>query len=139
MIFLFIYQVGSCISLFQAGSQGNRKSVDMSSSCSTQFTMPEELESVPIKNDSPSTKPACIVEDESGFSSMSSFQDVNILPEMKTYPKLGLPIMNCEEPRHRRWASTPVDKMYDSNVSINFCNSNEILPVLWVWALLTLT
>lgn len=73
-----------------------------------------------------SPKPICI-DDESGFSSMSSFHDVNV-----TYPKLGLPIVECGESKHRRWNSTPVDKMYESsNVSLNFCN-NEMLQVLWV-------
>ena len=65
-------------------------------------------------------------EDESGFSSMSSFHDVNI-----GYPKLGLPIVGCDDSKHRRWTSTPVNKMYDSNMSVNFCD-NEILRVLWV-------
>ncbi len=120
------FQVGSCASLFQSTSPGNRKSLDTSSSCSTRFALTDELENVPIKMDNSCTKQGN-VEDESGFSSMSSFHDVSILPEMKSYPELGLPIVPCDEPKHRRWNSTPVNKMYE-----NFCDGHEITSVLWV-------
>lgn len=125
---IFALQVGSCASLYQSGCVGNRKSFDTSSSGSTQFPLVDDLETaVPLKiSETLNSKPG-IVEDESGFSSMSSFHDVNVM-----YPKLGLPIVDCDESKHRRWNSTPVDKMYESNnISLNFCN-NEMLQVLWV-------
>ncbi|XKL60865.1 hypothetical protein PGB90_007922 [Kerria lacca] len=127
-----VREVGSCVSLFQNNSVSNRKSLDTSSTCSIQYAITHELENTTTKIDNSCSKPISI-EDESGFSSMSSFHDANILPEMKSYPKLGLPIVKCDEPKHKRWNSTPVDKMYDSsNMSVSFCNNNEILQVLWV-------
>lgn len=61
-------------------------------------------------------------EDESGFSSMSSFHEVG-LPEIRSYPEVGLPIV---ESGHRRWSSTPVS----SNSS--YCAPGESIRVLWV-------
>ena len=68
-------------------------------------------------------------EDESGFSSMSSFHEVG-LPEMTngsngagSFHELGLPIVETQQ-RHRRWSSTPVEHNYPQR---------EALRVLWVW------
>jgi hypothetical protein len=118
------FQVGSCASLYQG------KSLDTSSSCSAQFPSTDDLDQngpTKVSGDTASPKPgAASLEDESGFSSMSSFHDVNI-----GYPKLGLPIVSCGDSKSRRWNSTPVNKMYETNMTVSFCDS-DILRVLWV-------
>lgn len=127
--------VGSCSSLLQTSCTGVRKSLDTSSCSSratTQCTGDEgevDCEGETSRGGNPSTPQLSVgsTEDESGFSSMSSFHEVG-LPEVRTYPEVGLPIV---EPAHRRWSSTPVEnRNYSSNTS--FCPPSESIRVLWV-------
>ncbi|XP_054276192.1 uncharacterized protein LOC128995261 isoform X2 [Macrosteles quadrilineatus] len=102
--------VGSCSSL---SCSSQRKSLD-ASSCSSRAEGEEGGDVCTPQLSVGST------EDESGFSSMSSFHEVG-LPEVRTYPDVGLPII---EPSHRRWSSTPVEtQSFQTNSSIR---------VLWV-------
>ncbi|XP_031836216.2 uncharacterized protein LOC116428567 [Nomia melanderi] len=64
------------------------------------------------------SKPAASVssvEDESGFSSMSSFQEIGlpsalpISPIRGCHTEVGLPEVPLDKTRHRRWSSTPVE------------------------------
>ncbi|XP_078035602.1 uncharacterized protein LOC144469330 [Augochlora pura] len=64
------------------------------------------------------SKPAASVssvEDESGFSSMSSFQEIGLpgAPPMSPirgcHTEIGLPEIPLDKARHRRWSSTPVE------------------------------
>uniref|UniRef100_A0A1B6IRX9 Uncharacterized protein n=1 Tax=Homalodisca liturata TaxID=320908 RepID=A0A1B6IRX9_9HEMI len=101
--------VGSCSSLLPHLCSNQRKSLD-ASSCSSRVEGEGE-------GGNPSTPQLSVgsAEDESGFSSMSSFHEVG-LPEIRSYPEVGLPLV---EPSHRRWSSTPV-------------RSNSSIQVLWV-------
>nr|CAD7428287.1 unnamed protein product [Timema monikensis] len=88
-------------------------------------------------------------EDESGFSSMSSFQEVGlpivnisppISPEGKAnYPEIGLPLVehppapDGNNANHRRWSSSPVDTHSQFHKRLGtFTPSGEKLKVLWV-------
>lgn len=64
------------------------------------------------------SKPAASVssvEDESGFSSMSSFQEIGLPSALPISPirgfhtEIGLPEVPLDKTRHRRWSSTPVE------------------------------
>lgn len=97
----FLPQVGSCSSLLQG-----HKSLD-GSSCSTTTGDESEIISTPIletvANNHFTKTNAPVIEDESGFSSMSSFQENNSaeyrngfchdlrsrLPEIHAYPEIG--------------------------------------------------
>ena len=70
------------------------------------------------KERSSKSKPAVSVssvEDESGFSSMSSFQEIGLPSALPTFPirgchaEVGLPEIPLEKARHRRWSSTPAE------------------------------
>lgn len=69
------------------------------------------------KDQSSKSKPAASVssvEDESGFSSMSSFQEIGLpnalsISPIKGYQEVGLPEISVEKARHRRWSSTPAE------------------------------
>nr|CAD7462572.1 unnamed protein product [Timema tahoe] len=88
-------------------------------------------------------------EDESGFSSMSSFQEVGlplvnvsppISPEGKAnYPEIGLPlvehrpVMDGNNANHRRWSSSPLETHSQFHKQLGtFMPSGEKLKVLWV-------
>uniref|UniRef100_A0A8D8SMU7 Uncharacterized protein n=2 Tax=Cacopsylla melanoneura TaxID=428564 RepID=A0A8D8SMU7_9HEMI len=122
--------VGSCSSLLHSSScaggsgsgSGTRKS--LGSSCSTSSTHCEELEVLARSSPRPtSIHPSKLspnggapsVEDESGFSSLSSFHESG-LPEFKAgYPELGLPLV---ESLDQRWNASPA--------------LSEQIRVLWV-------
>nr|XP_018914392.1 PREDICTED: uncharacterized protein LOC109042212 isoform X1 [Bemisia tabaci] len=138
--------VGSCSSLLQG-----HKSLD-GSSCSTTTGDESEIISTPIletvaTNHFTKTN-APVIEDESGFSSMSSFQENNSaeyrngfchdlrsrLPEIHAYPEIGLPLIVDPAQHHRRWSSTPVDHLY-ANVPQNntsYCSNEDKMSVCWV-------
>ncbi|XP_043255873.1 uncharacterized protein LOC122399328 [Colletes gigas] len=70
------------------------------------------------KERSSKSKPAASVssvEDESGFSSMCSFQEIGlpsalpISPIRGCHTEVGLPEVPLEKARHRRWSSTPAE------------------------------
>ncbi|XP_046997128.1 uncharacterized protein LOC124612777 [Schistocerca americana] len=75
-------------------------------------------------------------EDESGFSSMNSFQDVGLpmMPPSKlegSFQEVGLPVVEETEiiHKHRRWSSSPVQSAYSAQ-SVTF--PSETFHVLWV-------
>ncbi|XP_067014594.2 uncharacterized protein [Anabrus simplex] len=83
-------------------------------------------------------------EDESGFSSMSSFQEVGlplVSPSSGCYQEVGLPLVDHRSSpdsplpgaNHRRWNSSPVDTQtpYPRH-NRSFCLPGETLQVLWV-------
>ncbi|XP_031781913.1 flocculation protein FLO11 isoform X2 [Nasonia vitripennis] len=92
-------------------------------------------------------KPAASVssaEDESGFSSMSSFQEVGLphvvanLSPIKggCHTEVGLPEVPIEKTRHRRWSSTPAEfqalfKRHSGSFASNGQTTAESLSV-WV-------
>lgn len=82
-------------------------------------------------------------EDESGFSSMSSFQDVGLPPAPSPvkgcHTEIGLPDVPAPKVRHRRWSSTPaaeIQALLNARAhNSSFANPNppsEALKVLWV-------
>ncbi|KAK7868824.1 hypothetical protein R5R35_003659 [Gryllus longicercus] len=87
-------------------------------------------------------------EDESGFSSMSSFQEVGVPiitppllpsspPPSGSYQEVGLPLIESQTPNnsgnHRRWSSTPVTgETQFPQPSRSFCLPGESWKVLWV-------
>ena len=82
-------------------------------------------------------------EDESGFSSMSSFQEVGIpvtpLPSVKgCHTEVGLPEVPLDKVRHRRWTSTPAEMQAlfkRHNAVANFAaaqKTTKTLRELWV-------
>ncbi|KAL1131097.1 hypothetical protein AAG570_012334 [Ranatra chinensis] len=116
-------RMGSCSSLLQSSSSRE----------------PEEPSSSP-KVGGPATPQLSVgsAEDESGFSSMSSFHEVG-LPGNSTnnssdvgtsgsFHELGLPVVDSPSGghRHRRWSSTPVDRH-----STGY-QQRDALRVLWV-------
>lgn len=85
-----------------------------------------------IKDDELRDKPALSADDESGFSSMSSFQDVGI-PVSTLLPingglhtEVGLPEVPLDKNIHRRWASSPIDLQSKlKNYKNGFINNNN--------------
>lgn len=81
------------------------------------------------------SKPQQLSEDESGFSSMSSFQEVglplSVPPRSEgSFQEVGLPVVDEAMPKHRRWSSSPVETHFAHNNS--FSTPSEGLRVLWV-------
>ncbi|XP_076752586.1 uncharacterized protein LOC143424421 [Xylocopa sonorina] len=89
------------------------------------------------------SKPAASVssvEDESGFSSMSSFQEIGlpsalpISPIRGCHTEVGLPEVPIENARHRRWSSTPAEIQALFNKQRNsFTTSQTTTESLSVW------
>ncbi|XP_026671619.1 cell wall protein RBR3-like isoform X2 [Ceratina calcarata] len=80
------------------------------------------------------------VEDESGFSSMSSFQEIglphgiHILPVRGCHTEVGLPEVPLDKGRHRRWSSTPAEIQAMINKQRNsFTASETAKESLSVW------
>ncbi|XP_003702840.1 uncharacterized protein LOC100877540 [Megachile rotundata] len=88
------------------------------------------------------SKPAASVssvEDESGFSSMSSFQEIGlpgtlpISPIRGCHTEVGLPEVPLEKARHRRWSSTPVEIQALFKQRNSFTTSQTTTESLSVW------
>lgn len=89
------------------------------------------------------SKPAASVssvEDESGFSSMSSFQEiglpqaVHISPIRGYHTEVGLPEVPLDKGKHRRWSSTPAEIQAMINKQRNsFATSQTANESLSVW------
>ncbi|KZC05670.1 PREDICTED: uncharacterized protein LOC107194019 [Dufourea novaeangliae] len=89
------------------------------------------------------SKPAASVssvEDESGFSSMSSFQEIGlpsalpISPIRGCHTEIGLPEVPLEKARHRRWSSTPIEiKALLKQHRSSFTSSQTTAESLSVW------
>lgn len=80
-------------------------------------------------------------EDESGFSSMSSFQDVGLpavpSPIKGCHTEVGLPEVPLSKVRHRRWSSTPaeIQALLNARHNASFTTAkttSDALKVLWV-------
>ncbi|KAG7189496.1 hypothetical protein KM043_017190 [Ampulex compressa] len=79
-------------------------------------------------------------EDESGFSSMSSFQEVGlptvlpISPIKGCHTEIGLPEVPLEKTRHRRWSSTPAEmQAFFKQHRATFSTSQATTESLSVW------
>ncbi|XP_051162654.1 uncharacterized protein LOC127282456 [Leptopilina boulardi] len=80
-------------------------------------------------------------EDESGFSSMSSFQEVGLpsaipfsSPVKGCHTEVGLPEVPLDKVRHRRWSSTPAEiQALFKRHSGSFANSQTTTESLSVW------
>ncbi|XP_029052743.1 uncharacterized protein LOC114880656 [Osmia bicornis bicornis] len=88
------------------------------------------------------SKPAASVssvEDESGFSSMSSFQEIGlpgalpISPIRGCHTEVGLPEVPLEKARHRRWSSTPIEIQALFKQRNSFTTSQTTTESLSVW------
>ncbi|XP_053973952.1 uncharacterized protein LOC128873931 [Hylaeus volcanicus] len=89
------------------------------------------------------SKPAASVssvEDESGFSSMCSFQEIGlpsalpISPIRGCHTEIGLPEVPLEKTRHRRWSSTPAEiKALFKHHRNSFSTSQTTAESLSVW------
>ncbi|XP_012267126.2 uncharacterized protein LOC105692477 [Athalia rosae] len=95
---------------------------------------------VPIFKPKP-TASVSSAEDESGFSSMSSFQDVGLpaapSPIKGCHTEVGLPEVPINKVRHRRWSSTPAEMqaLLNGRHNASFAGAkttSEALKVLWV-------
>ncbi|XP_046492226.1 uncharacterized protein [Neodiprion pinetum] len=108
-------------------------------SSSTPNRRPKKPTEVGLKT-KPCTASVSSAEDESGFSSMSSFQDVGLPPApslVKGYhTEVGLPDVPVKV-RHRRWSSTPAEMqaLFNGRYNASFTaakTGSEALKVLWV-------
>ncbi|XP_046751269.1 uncharacterized protein LOC124414285 [Diprion similis] len=88
----------------------------------------------------PCTASVSSAEDESGFSSMSSFQDVGLPPASSLvkgcHTEVGLPDVPVKV-RHRRWSSTPAEMqaLINGRYNASFTaakTGSDTLKVLWV-------
>lgn len=90
-------------------------------------------------NRSKPTASVSSAEDESGFSSMSSFQEVglpsnNVAPIKGCHTEVGLPEVPLEKIRHRRWSSTPAEiQALFKRHSTSFSNTRSTTESLSVW------
>lgn len=75
-------------------------------------------------------------EDESGFSSMSSFQEVglpSVIPK-GCHTEVGLPEVPIEKIKHRRWSSNPVEiQALIKRHSVNLTGQEASAESLSVW------
>ncbi|KOC67263.1 hypothetical protein WH47_00133 [Habropoda laboriosa] len=94
------------------------------------------------KEKSLKSKPAASVssvEDESGFSSMSSFPEIGlpntlpISPIRGCHTEVGLPEVPLEKAKHRRWSSTPAEIQALFKQRNSFSTSQTTAESLSVW------
>ncbi|XP_033187014.1 uncharacterized protein LOC117155282 [Bombus vancouverensis nearcticus] len=111
--------------------------------CTPTSTPNRRVRKVEKKEKPPKSKPTdsvSSVEDESGFSSMSSFQEIglpNILPISPIrgcHQEVGLPVVPLEKARHRRWSSTPAEiRAFFNKHRSSFTASRTTTESLSVW------
>lgn len=116
--------------------------------CTPTSTPIRRVRKVEKKDKSSKSKPTASVssvEDESGFSSMSSFQEIglpNVLPISPIrgcHQEVGLPVVPSEKARHRRWSSTPAEiRAFFNKHRGSFTASQTTTESLsvWVWMIL---
>lgn len=116
--------------------------------CTPTSTPNRRVRKVEKKEKSSKSKPTdsvSSVEDESGFSSMSSFQEIglpNILPISPIrgcHQEVGLPVVPLEKARRRRWSSTPAEiRAFFNKHRSSFTASQTTTESLsvWVWMIL---
>lgn len=99
------------------------------------------------KERSSKSKPAASVssvEDESGFSSMSSFQEIGLPSGLPVSPirgyhtEIGLPEVSLDKSRYRRWSSTPLEIQALRSHRNSFTTSRTTTESLsvWVWTVM---
>ncbi|XP_012171866.1 uncharacterized protein LOC100651463 isoform X2 [Bombus terrestris] len=111
--------------------------------CTPTSTPNRRVRKVEKKDKSSKSKPTASVssvEDESGFSSMSSFQEIglpnvlSISPIRGCHQEVGLPAVPLEKARHRRWSSTPAEiRAFFNKHRSNFTASQTTTESLSVW------
>jgi len=93
----------------------------------------------------PSSSPVSSAEGESGFFSISSFQEIGLpssaLPALTSnkgcHTEVGLPEVPLDKARHRRWSSTPAEiqalfKQHRASFGGTPQSSGESVSVCWV-------
>ncbi|CAK9833478.1 hypothetical protein ANTRET_LOCUS10155 [Anthophora retusa] len=112
--------------------------------CTTSSTPNKRVRKVEKKEKEKSlkSKPAASVssvEDESGFSSMSSFPEIGlpntlpISPVRGCHTEVGLPEVPLEKAKHRRWSSTPAEIQALFKQRNSFTASQTTAESLSVW------
>jgi len=94
----------------------------------------------------PASSPVSSAEGESGFFSISSFQEVGlpasaalpITPIKGCHTEVGLPEVPLDKTRHRRWSSTPAEiqalfKQHRASIGGMPQTTTESVSVCWVW------
>lgn len=94
----------------------------------------------------PASSPVSSGEGESGFFSISSFQEVglpasaalSITPIKGCHTEVGLPEVPLDKTRHRRWSSTPAEiqalfKQHRASFGGTPQTATESVSVCWVW------
>lgn len=94
----------------------------------------------------PASSPVSSAEGESGFFSISSFQEVglpasaalSITPIKGCHTEIGLPEVPLDKTRHRRWSSTPAEfqalfKQHRASFGGTPQTATESVSVCWVW------
>lgn len=95
----------------------------------------------------PASSPVSSAEGESGFFSISSFQEVGLPPSTAApiapvkgcHTEVGLPEVPLDKTRHRRWSSTPAEiqalfKQHRASFGGTPQTVTESVSVCWVWA-----
>jgi len=93
----------------------------------------------------PASSPVSSAEGESGFFSISSFQEVGlpasaalpITPIKGCHTEVGLPEVPLDKTRHRRWSSTPAEiqalfKQHRASIGGMPQTTTESVSVCWV-------
>lgn len=111
--------------------------------CTPTSTPIRRVRKIEKKDKSSKSKPSASVssvEDESGFSSMSSFQEIGlpntlpISPIRGCHQEVGLPVVPSEKARHRRWSSTPAEiRAFFNKHRGSFSTSQTTTESLSVW------
>lgn len=96
----------------------------------------------------PASSPVSSAEGESGFFSISSFQEVGLPPSTAApitpvkgcHTEVGLPEVPLDKARHRRWSSTPAEiqalfKQHRASFGGTPQTVTESVSVCWVWTL----
>lgn len=126
-------------------SISNHKHIYVCTPTSTPYRRVRKVEKKEISSKSKPTASVSSVEDESGFSSLSSFQEIglpNVLPISPIrgcHQEVGLPVVPLEKARHRRWSSTPAEiRAFFNKHRSNFTASQSTTESLsvWVWMIL---
>ncbi|XP_071870251.1 uncharacterized protein [Bombus fervidus] len=121
-------------------SISNHKRIYVYTPTSTPNRLLRKVEKKDKSSKSKATASMSSVEDESGFSSLSSFQEIglpNVLPISPIrgcHQEVGLPVVPLEKARHRRWSSTPAEiRAFFKKHRGSFTTSQTTTKSLSVW------
>lgn len=134
-----------------APSNGTASNDTPSSTLSRSAKRPEKKESSPgnltgkTSKVKPASSPVSSAEGESGFFSISSFQEVGLPPSAAVpitpvkgcHTEVGLPEVPLDKARHRRWSSTPAEiqalfKHHRASFGGSPQTATESVSVCWV-------